>query len=283
MILSELYRETVSLLKECDSPFLDAKLIIMKQLNLDEKGFLLESQREISEKECSEVMQMTQRRKNGTPVAYLIGHRSFWKSDFSTPQGVLIPQPDTETLVETVLSENIDKSELRILDLCAGTGCIGISLAQEFSEKGSNVRLVLSDISEQACSAAEENASRLLKECNVSYSIRKGNMFETVRGEKFDLIVSNPPYINSNLIESLPREVKAEPVLALDGGNDGLDFVRILAEKSLEFLNEGGLIAFEIGYDQGEKAMEIMKENGFDKVFVIKDICGCDRVVKCRF
>ena len=182
---------------------------------------------------------------------------------------VLIPRFDTEILVEEVMKELHDG--FSILDMCTGSGCILLSLLK-YSNNCSGVGV---DISENALAVAKENQKRL----GLDASFVQSDLFEQITG-KYDIIVSNPPYIRSDVIPTLMEEVRLhEPVLALDGTEDGLFFYRKIVKESTDYLNGGGWLFFEIGYDQGEAVKKLMEENGFKNVKVVKDYAGLDRVV----
>lgn len=210
-----------------------------------------------------------ERRIKGEPCAYITGETEFMSLPFKVNKNVLIPRQDTENLIE-FLMEKIGKGA-KILDLCTGSGCIGISLKKYIE----NSIVTMVDISEGAISVAKENA--LLN--NVEVNIIKDDVLNpSYNYEKYDLIVSNPPYIEEDVVETLEKTVKDfEPRLALDGGKDGLVFYRKIARDFKKHLN--GRLAFEIGFNQGETVKEILEENGYENIEVIKDYNGNNRIV----
>lgn len=236
---------------------------------------------ECSEENTKKYLEALERRCKGEPYAYIVGHKEFMKLNFKVDKNVLIPREDTEVLVNEVInlakkihnSDNIYKSNnIKILDMCTGSGCIAISLAKYIN--GSNVTAV--DISEKALEIARVNANKN----DVKVSFINSNLFEVLsKGEKFDIIVSNPPYIKKAVIDELQEEVKKEPIIALDGGVSGLDFYEKIVKQASDYLNDGGILAFEIGYDQGKEVSELMKKNGYKNVIIIKDLSENDRVV----
>ena len=261
------------------------KYILSEAGGFSQSDLILKKDTEVDEKLCSKIIEFYNLNKQGIPLAYLTSKRSFYRDVFYVEKGVLIPQPDTETLVEETVKTalKIKKEEISILDLCAGTGCIGISVAKELAPHFKGIRLHLSDISNTAFECFSKNADELIKEKNIEVSKHIGNLFENFKTEKFDIIVSNPPYIPSDTISTLSEEVKNEPVLALDGGKDGLDFYRAIALKAKNFLSCSSFLLMEIGYDQGKTVPAVLRENGYLDIEVIKDLSGNDRVVKCLY
>ena len=221
-------------------------------------------------KQSADYQALIRRRSEGYPVQYLTGNTEFMGLPFFVNESVLIPRQDTEVLVETALA--MMKPECRLLDMCTGSGCILLSLAK----LGTVAEGVGVDISEGALKVAERNRENLgLPQVRLVHS----NLFESVEGV-FDMIVSNPPYIPTEDIEDLMREVRDhEPHLALDGSKDGLLFYRKLAEESGRYLVPGGSLLFEIGYDQGGAVSQLLDQAGFKDIHVKKDLAGLDRVV----
>lgn len=203
------------------------------------------------------------------PVQYITGVQNFMGLDFVVNENVLIPRFDTEILVEEVMKHLHDG--FSILDMCTGSGCILLSLLH-YSNDCVGVGV---DVSEGALSVAKQNCEKL----GLNASLLQSDLFTNVSG-KYDIIVSNPPYIRSDVIPTLMEEVKGhEPMLALDGMADGLYFYRKIIEESQNYLNGGGMLFFEIGYDQGEDVSHLMEETGYKDVRVVKDYAGLDRVV----
>lgn len=218
--------------------------------------------------------------KENIPLAYVIGYTNFYKEKYFVNPSVLIPRVDSEILVENAISYiNNEKHEV-MLDMCTGSGCLGISIA-----KNSDIKHVdLVDISSDALLITQRN----IKENGVEgkCSVVNSNLFSNLKGTsaKYDVIVSNPPYINSSMISSLDEDVKKEPIIALDGGEDGMKYYKKILKDAEEFLNNNGLIIFEIGYDQLEKIKnEISRYEKIKIIQCIKDYGGNDRVVICRF
>lgn len=251
----------------------EARLLLSFILNIRTEELI--KYNECSEEEAEKFLDTIERRCNGEPYAYIVGHKEFMKLNFKVDQNVLIPREDTEVLVNEVIRRvrvlhNLDS--IRILDMCTGSGCIAISLAKYIN--GSKVTAV--DISEKALEIARFNAN----ENNVEVSFINSNLFEVLsKDEKFDIIVSNPPYIKKAVIDELQEEVKKEPKIALDGGVSGLEFYEKIVNQASYYLNDRGILAFEIGYDQGKEVSELMKKNGYKNVIIIKDLSENDRVV----
>ncbi len=209
--------------------------------------------------------------KSGEPLQYVIGRWDFYESEFHVGRGVLIPRPETEELTELVLDNAKRLCSPVVFDLCSGSGCIGISIAKALPS--STVYCV--EKSEEALQYLLKNAESIstvkVVNSDINYPSDIGNA---------DIIVSNPPYIKSSDLSSLQREVQFEPSMALDGGADGLDFYRIIAEKWNSNLKENGMLFLEIGEDQGEAVYEILEKQGFKEIEVIKDMYGNNRMVK---
>lgn len=251
----------------------EADWIISHVTKLSQEDFILKS-REITEAEENEIMEIVARRNAGEPLQYILGETEFMGLPFKVTEDTLIPRQDTETLVETVVEKIKDKDkEVRVLDIGTGTGCIGISIAKLCP----NAKVTLLDYSDAILDVAKENA-----ELNgVNVDIIRCDILEEIPEGKYDFIVSNPPYIETDTIFSLDNIVKSyEPPEALDGGFDGLLFYQRIVEDLVEtLLEENGYIAFEIGYNQGEAVEEILEEGDFSGIKVIQDPCENDRVV----
>ena len=249
---------------------LDARLLLEEICGTDRNTLLVYGGREVTEEERAQYKEMLEKRSAHIPLQQIIGRQSFMGLDFYVDENVLIPRQDTELLVEEALQELHDG--MRILDLCTGSGCILLSLLKYSND----CEGIGADISEDALKVAERNRVQLGLE-NAAFV--KSDLFEAVEG-KFDMLVSNPPYICSDVIDTLMPEVREhEPRLALDGSADGLRFYRRILADCGAYLKPGGMLFFEIGYDQGEAVKRLMEENGFLEVEVKKDYGGLDRVV----
>lgn len=204
----------------------------------------------------------------GVPIQYITKKQEFMGLDFFVDENVLIPQPDTEILVEEVLKiSKLFNKKINILDLCTGSGAIAVSLSKYIKD----VNIIATDISENAIEIAEKNAIKNNAENKIKFVV--SDMFKNIENE-FDIIVSNPPYIETKEIEKLSKEVKNEPIIALDGGNDGIKYYKIIADNYNKFLNIGGYLLLEIGYNQGESVSKLFKNSE-----IKKDLSGNDRVI----
>ena len=264
---------------------LDARYLLMAAFDLDLASLLVKQERQIlpggeSEEKIHRYQQMIGRRAERIPLQQILGEQEFMGFPFQVNEHVLTPRQDTETLVELVLRERPDPSQ-SVLDLCTGSGCIALSLAR----LGGYRRVWASDLSEEALKVAEQNAKGLLEELEenkAEFRLLKSDLFEGIpKEERFDILTSNPPYIPTEVIEGLEPEVRDhEPRMALDGDEDGLKFYRILAGEAGGFLNPGGAIYLEIGWDQGAKVEELLRQAGFQEIRTVKDLAGKDRVVR---
>lgn len=248
----------------------DAWLLLSMVTGFSRSGYILAMTDEMKEEEYFLYKEALQKRSQRIPLQHITGEQDFMGLTFKVNEHVLIPRQDTESLVEEALK--VLKPKSSVLDLCTGSGCIVISIVALGEEvKGTGV-----DISKEALLVARDNADRLAP----SVKLMQGDVLEKIDG-RFDCIVSNPPYIRPEVIETLEPEVKEhEPRIALDGSADGLVFYRRISMEAPSHLNEGGWLLFEIGYDQGQEVFDLLVENGFKDVQVIKDLNGNDRVVK---
>lgn len=267
--------------KEFSNPQLESRLILSKLLNVDISFLYAHGDEEISVYIAQEFKKTIDKRACGYPFQYLIKEKEFMGLDFHIEEGVLIPRPDTEVLVEYILDYikiNYNDENIKILDLGSGSGAISLSIAHY----APNSYVYGVDIGDVPLKVANINKERF-KLTNVEFL--KGDIFEPfMNGNyKFHIIVSNPPYIPSLDIEKLQIEVKDyEPKLALDGGEDGLDFYRRIVKQAKDFLVKDGLLIFEIGYNQGSDVRLLLENDGFFNIEILKDLQGLDRVVLGR-
>lgn len=252
---------------------LKCKILLTSLLRVRKEYLVIHNLDEVPENIVANFKNKLEELKNGKPIQYITNKQEFMGLDFYVNENVLIPQPDTEMLVEeaiNVAKQNVTKS---VLDICTGSGAIAIALKKNLD----SVQVTASDISVEALEVAKENAKNNEVEINFICS----DMFENIVG-KFDLIVSNPPYIENEIIKTLPQEVQNEPYIALAGGEDGLDFYKIIAKQGKKFLNSQGYIAVEIGYNQRESVIEIFELEGYKEIYSKKDYSGNNRVVVAR-
>jgi len=292
MTISNLEKQNVDALlkiKEIEDAVMISKEIICFVLGKDKIYLIINKDEEVDEENIKRNNEILKEIINGKPIQYITHKQSFMLYDFYVDENVLIPQPDTETLVVNSVElakrlirvkevEGKSNMPFRILDLCTGSGAIAISIYKML--EGNNIEIYASDISEKALEVAKENQKRL----DSKVTFIESNMFDNIENIKFDMIVSNPPYIRTDVIDTLSKEVQNEPRLALDGGQDGLDFYRIIFEKAKEYLNKGGYITIEIGYDQNEKIISLLKNyNYLEYQYTYKDLSNNDRCIFIKY
>ncbi|SHE81173.1 HemK family methyltransferase [Clostridium fallax] len=262
--------------KKIDTYILDTQLLLGKVLNKDKLWLITNRDTEVEEYKAKEFYNLLEKREKRMPMQYILGSVEFMGIDFYIKEGVLIPRGDTEVLVEEVLERIKEDEKLNLCDLCCGSGAIGLSLATYRK----NIKVDLLDIADDPEIVTTNNIKRLNLKDRAEFI--KGNLFNEVKKDKkvYDVIVSNPPYIKEEIIETLMEDVKDyEPRLALSGGEDGLDFYRKIIDESKLVLKNKGILAFEIGYDQAEDVKKLMIENNYYDVKIIKDLANLDRVV----
>lgn len=285
MTVQELRRDASKCLKQAgiESYDYDAMALMEWSLGISRSDFFADPGREIPEEQLAAFMGYLDRRAAREPLQYIMGSCEFMGYAFMVDPRVLIPRQDTEILVETAMEEASRYQCPVILDLCCGSGCIGISLKKELPD----AKVSLADISEGALAVAKENAEKLQAEVTFIQS----DLFQCVENRYsvknsdagYDMIVSNPPYIRSAVIQGLMTEVKDhEPMLALDGYEDGLFFYRRIVREAKDFLRPGGVLLFEIGHDQGEALEALLQASDYEEIAVMKDLAGLDRVVYAR-
>lgn len=271
MVVSELVRETEKSLD--DNARFEAELMVMSVLKINRTQLVLGGRCDVTAEQRGKVSEMVKRRMGGEPLQYILGECEFMSLDFCVESGVLIPRSDTETLAEEVIEKIDENKRMKILDICAGSGCIGISIAH-FRP---NAYVDLADVSDKAIEIAEKNIVRNNVQNRVK--VQKMDILKECPKDKYDIVVSNPPYIETDVINTLQTEVREhEPHIALDGGEDGLVFYRRITKIAPKILFKGGMLAFEIGYNQGQ-AVRALMENEFRDVRVIQDLSENDRAV----
>jgi release factor glutamine methyltransferase len=260
------------------SPRLDAELLLAHALGTDRIRLVIESERYLEEAELGRVRELIRRRRNGEPIAYILGRREFYGLPFVVDARALVPRPDTEPLVEVALERTRDRFMYgRALDLCTGTGCVALA----FAKARPTWRVSATDISSDTAALAWENTRRLGATSSVRVFV--GDLFAPVATERFELILGNPPYVPHGDIAGLERDVRAfEPHLALDGGADGLDVVRKIVSQAHTHLVPNGLLALEIGWDQADAVVELFQSAGFSEVQRRRDYGNRERVISGR-
>ena len=274
MTIKELLNKGIDILNcnKIEDANLGAKILLSYLLKVDRAYLLIHDNLEVNIEIEKEYLQMIDRLANDEPLQYITNNQEFMKLDFYVDENVLIPRADTEILVEEVLKLNNKNS--KILDLCTGSGAIGISIAV-YNE---SAQIYLSDVSDKALKVAEKNIIKQQVEDRVQ--LIHSNMFENINEKEFDIIVSNPPYIETETINKLDKNVLNEPHLALDGGEDGVDFYRIIIKQAKNYLKKGGYLALEIGYNQRKSVCDLLKqEEVYEEICCKKDLGGNDRVV----
>lgn len=249
---------------------IDSWLLAESVLGVSRQDLFLEPEKSISEEQAQKYFEAISERSEHIPLQYITGRQQFMDFEFIVNEDVLIPRPETELLVEKVTSY-IKERYVKVLDMCTGSGCIAVSIDRMCA----NADVTAVDISEKALKVAGEN--NVNNQGRVTFV--QSDLFENIN-ETYDVIVSNPPYIPTSDIDTLMEEVREhEPHLALDGSADGLKFYREICTNAVNYLNKNGKIFLEIGYDQGQTVPELLRENGFSDIQVLKDLSGNDRMV----
>ena len=263
-----------------EDAIIKADILIQFVLNMDKMQLIINQEDEVSKESENIYLTYIEQVISGKPVQYITNEQEFMNLKFYVDENVLIPQPDTEILVEEAI-KTIDEirpeKNIKVLDLCTGSGAIAISIKKYAEDAKKQIEVYASDISEEAIKIAEKNAKR--NDVHINFIL--SDMFQKMEEKDFDIILSNPPYIETQTISSLSKEVQYEPHMALDGGEDGLEFYRVIAENAHEYLNENGSILLEIGYNQKKKVMQIFEEaKKYSNIRCIKDLSDNDRVIK---
>ena len=279
MTIKELLNQAVIMLKNenIDAPKNKARMLLQATLKKSREYLMIYDNKEVENIDRDRYIKNVKRLILGEPLQYITGIQEFMKLNFLVTKDVLIPRPDTEILVEEVIrkAENIPNPV--ILDLCTGSGAIAVSLAKYIK----NVHICAVDISSKALEIAKKNAELNGVKNNIEFI--ESNLFDKIKERKFDIIVSNPPYIETETIKTLSKEVQSEPKIALDGGKDGLDFYRKIADSGSKYLNRQGYICLEIGYNQRIAVRQILEnKKRYVNINCIIDLCGNDRVITAQ-
>ena len=277
MRINELLEIGIEKLKtsQIKEPISIARRIMCFVLKKDKIYLVTNGNEEVEQSTKTEFLEAISKIQKHIPIQYITKKQEFMKMDFYVDENVLIPQPDTEIVVEEAI-DIINRNKLsKVLDMCTGSGILAISIAKYTDAS----KITAVDISEKALEVAEKNA--ISNDVDTKIKFIKSDMFKNI-SEKFDLIISNPPYIRTDVIKILSEEVKNEPILALDGGIKGLDFYNIIAENAKKYLNENGYLVLEIGYDQKTEVVNLLEAQEYSEIRVIKDMGGNDRVIVCK-
>ena len=278
MIIKEVLKTAIEKLKNknIEDASMKVKMILSDTLNKEKEYLLVHDQDELDE----DILKVFDERLNklisGKPIQYILNKQDFMGLHFYVDENVLIPQPDTENLVEEVIKISeilkMGKEQLKVLDMCTGSGAIAVSLSKYVDK----ALIYASDISINALDVAKKNA----KSNSLDITFIHSDLFNDIEiSNQFDIIVSNPPYIETEVIKSLSKEVQEEPIIALDGGKDGLDFYREIIKCAKEYLIKDGYLALEIGYDQKDSVIKLLQDNDYKNIYSKKDLSGNDRVV----
>ena len=279
MTLQQAYNKGKELLKEADiyDFDVDAWYLLEFVTGVSRSKYYANPFEEISSKNEEKYFACIEKRSSHTPLQHITGVQDFYGLTFKVNEHVLIPRYDTEVLVEEVLkviNKELSKEDISVLDMCTGSGCILLSVLN-YANKNIRCKGIGADISTKALEVAKSNSLNL----NIEADFIHSDLFDNISG-KFDIIVSNPPYIRSDIIPTLSKEVKDhDPMLALDGMEDGLFFYRKIVDESVNYISDGGRLMFEIGHDQGEEVKKLMENAGYSQVYVKKDLAGLDRIV----
>lgn len=275
----KLFAKAFDLLKSSDIENVeyDIKAILTDTFGVDLNKFILDMDNEFEPDKDLEAKYLSriEKRKKHIPLQYIINKQNFYGLDFYVDESVLIPRYDTENIVDRIVKDCKENKCLSVLDLCTGSGCIAVSLKKCGFEK-----VYAADISDKALAVAKHNA----KLNNADIIFLQSDLYENFPKEiRFDIIVSNPPYISTDEIAKIEKQVRDfEPKLALDGGRDGLDFYKKIINLSKKFLNNKGRLYLEIGYDQSKDVVDLAKKEGYDNIVIIKDLSGRDRGISMK-
>ena len=275
----KLFAKAFDLLKSSDIENVeyDIKAILTDTFGLDLNKFILDMDNEFEPDKDLEAKYLSriEKRKEHIPLQYIINKQNFYGLDFYVDESVLIPRYDTENIVDRIVKDCKENKCLSVLDLCTGSGCIAVCLKKNGFEK-----VYAADISDKALAVAKHNA----KLNNADIIFLQSDLYENFPKEiRFDIIVSNPPYISTDEIARIEKQVRDfEPKLALDGGKDGLDFYKKIINLSKNFLNNKGRLYLEIGYDQSKDVVDLAKKEGYDNIVIIKDLSGRDRGISMK-
>ncbi len=282
--IKSLLKKAVNLLREINTgtEFLDAEVLLMHFLQVDRVRLIVDSEKSVEPSIADQFLHAIEARKSGKPVQYITHKQEFMGMELFVKEDVLIPRSDTEIVVEKAIELIKSREKPIIIDMCTGSGAIAVSMA--YNMKDAMVYAI--DLSDEAISCCKENINRY--HLNDRVTPYQGNLFEAIEKldlkGKVDMIISNPPYIPTSDIESLGINVKDfEPHLALDGGTDGVDFYRAITKQAPKYLKNGGMLVYEIGYNQGQEIVKLIQESDFyENVEITRDLASLDRCVSAN-
>ncbi len=281
MKIKEIIAKGINILNKCnfeDSGIISRE-ILCYMLRKDKQYLIIHMNEELAESIYNEFIENINKIVRGIPLQYITNKQEFMNSEFYVDENVLIPQPDTEILVESVLEicNNIkENTKIKILDLCTGSGAIAIALNYELNKRNINTEIIASDISDNALRVAKKNNVKN----NTKVKFIHSDLFENIKDNDFDIIVSNPPYIKKDVIPTLSKQVRNEPIIALDGGDDGIDFYKKIIEQARKYIKNEGYLCLEIGYDQKIEVLTILNQfEEYRKTKTIKDLSNNDRCI----
>ena len=281
MKIKEIIAKGINILNKCnfeDSGIISRE-ILCYMLRKDKQYLIIHMNEELAESIYNEFIENINKIVRGIPLQYITNKQEFMSLEFYVDENVLIPQPDTEILVESVLEicNNIKKNtKIKILDLCTGSGAIAIALNYELNKRNIKAEIIASDISDNALRVAKKNNVKN----NTKVKFIHSDLFENIKDNDFDIIVSNPPYIKKDVIPTLSKQVRNEPIIALDGGDEGLDFYKKIIEQARKYIKNEGYLCLEIGYDQKIEVLTILNQfEEYRKTKTIKDLSNNDRCI----
>lgn len=277
--------------KNIEDSIVVVNILMQYCFNMSKNELIVNDEIEINIKNENIFLNYLRRIIENEPIEYITNKKSFMNCELYVNSNVLIPRSDTEILVENLIDilnnefGNYKKNdEIKILELCTGSGCIPVGTLMYLKEKNkelfNRIKFISIDISHKALEVAKVNVDKY--DLDEKIQLIQSDLFNNVPSNEFDIIVSNPPYIETNIINSLSKNVKKEPIIALDGGEDGLYFYNEITKNAKEFLKDNGYIIYEIGYNQAESVCNVLKENGFKNNIIKKDLSGNDRNIISR-